>query len=156
VFWWQICYHIHVACRVILDTNVLVSACLGSGPANQVVRACLLGLCRPLIGVALFAEYEDVMGRGDLWVRSPLTAQERQHLFDIFLGHCEWTRVYFGWRPNLPDEADNHLIELALAGGASFIVSRNLRDLVRGELQFPGLRALDPASFLEELSRWPH
>lgn len=96
------------------------------------------------------------MGRGDLWVRSPLTAQERQHLFDIFLGHCEWTRVYFGWRPNLPDEADNHLIELALAGGASFIVSRNLRNLVRGELQFPGLRALDPASFLEELSRWPH
>ncbi len=22
------------------------------------------------------------------------------------------TRVYFAWRPNLPDEADNHLIEL--------------------------------------------
>jgi len=33
----------------------------GSGPANQVVRACLLGLCRPLVGVALFAEYEDVI-----------------------------------------------------------------------------------------------
>ena len=27
-----------------------------------------------------------------------------------------WTSVYFGWRTNLPDEADNHLIEWALAG----------------------------------------
>lgn len=26
-----------------------------------------------------------------------------------------WTRIYFGWRPNLRDEADNHLVELAVA-----------------------------------------
>ncbi|WP_345792637.1 hypothetical protein AAG895_14140 [Thauera sp. JM12B12] len=26
-----------------------------------------------------------------------------------------WVSVYFGWRPNLPDEGDNHLFELALA-----------------------------------------
>ncbi|MFN7664382.1 MAG: PIN domain-containing protein, partial [Inhella sp.] len=45
---------------------------------------------------------------------------------------------------NLPDEADNHLIELAVAGQASVIVSRNLRDLTRGELRFPGLQVLVP------------
>jgi predicted nucleic acid-binding protein len=43
--------------------------------------------------------------------------------------------VYFGWRPNLPDEADNHLVELAVAGRASFVVTRNLRDLTRAELK---------------------
>ncbi len=32
--------------------------------------------------------------------------------------------VYYGWRPNLPDEGDNHLIELALAGSAQAIVNR--------------------------------
>jgi hypothetical protein len=37
--------------------------------------------------------------------------------------------VYFLWRPNLPDEADNHLIELALAGAAQTIVTHNLNDL---------------------------
>ena len=26
--------------------------------------------------------------------------------------------MYYGWSPNLPDEGDSHLIELALAGGA--------------------------------------
>jgi hypothetical protein len=46
-------------------------------------------------------------------------------------------KVYYLWRPNLPDEADNHLIELALAGGADTIVTNNLRDVSRGELTFP-------------------
>ena len=37
-----------------------------------------------------------------------------------------WVVVYYGWCPNLPDEADNHLIELALAGGPATIVTHNL------------------------------
>lgn len=35
--------------------------------------------------------------------------------------------MYFAWRPNLADEAGNHLIELAVAGAAGFVVSRNQR-----------------------------
>ena len=142
-------------CCVVVDTNVFVSACLGSGPANQVIAACLAQKCRPLMGPALYAEYEDVLGRPALWQRSPLSALERRDLLDIFLGASLWTRVYFGWRPNLADEADNHLVELAVAGGASHLITRNLRDLARAELQFPGLRALDPASFLKEMDSWP-
>ena len=59
-------------------------------------------------------------------------------------------------RPYVILEADNHLIELAVAGNAAFIVTGNLRDLTRGELQFPGLRALGPTDFEKELSSWPH
>ena len=61
-----------------------------------------------------------------------------------------WVTVYYGWRPNLPDEADNHLIELALAGGAQAIVTHNLRDLRGGELRLGNLRVLTPAQCLEE------
>lgn len=103
------------------------------------------------MGAALLAEYEDVLQRDQLMHRSRLTHAERSELLDIFLARCEWTKVYCGWRPNLPDEADNHLVELGVAGGARFIVSRNLRDLTHGELRFPGLRCLDPASFLKEM-----
>ncbi|MFT3802452.1 MAG: PIN domain-containing protein [Burkholderiaceae bacterium] len=63
---------------------------------------------------------------------------------------CRWVRIYFGWRPNLPDEADNHLFELAVAGGASTIISRNLKDLQRGELRFDGLQTQTPEQFLQE------
>ncbi|WP_051088820.1 PIN domain-containing protein [Lamprocystis purpurea] len=58
--------------------------------------------------------------------RSILSAAERDELLDIFLAQCRWTRVYFRWRPNVPDEGDNHLVELAITGGAQAIVTRNL------------------------------
>ena len=137
--------------RVVIDTNVFVGACLGTGAANQAVAACLRGQCKPLMGAALFTEYEAVMGRSELFAQCRLNPQERSDLLDIFLAACEWTRVYYIWRPNLPDEADNHLIELAVAGGADLVVTRNLRDVQGGELQFPSLRIISPETFLKEI-----
>jgi uncharacterized protein len=133
---------------IVVDTNVFVGACLGTGAANRVVVDCLAGLHRPLMGAALLAEYEDVLGRSALFRTSRLDAGERTELLDIFMARCRWTRIYFGWRPNLPDEGDNHLVELAVAGGASHIVTRNVRDLNGKELRFPGLAAVTPAQFL--------
>jgi len=40
-------------------------------------------------------------------------------------------------KTNLPDEADNHVMELALVGSAESIVTQNIRDFQRGELNFP-------------------
>ena len=62
---------------------------------------------------------------------------------------ARWVTVYYLWRPNLRDETDNHLVELAIAGGATAIVTHNVRDLASGELLFPSLRVLKPASFLK-------
>jgi predicted nucleic acid-binding protein len=49
----------------------------------------------------------------------------------------------------LPDEADNHLIELGVAAQANAIVTRNLRDVSRGELKFPLLKVFNPERCLE-------
>jgi predicted nucleic acid-binding protein len=135
---------------IVLDTNVFVGACLGMGPSNAVVAACLRGEHEPLMGAALMAEFEDVLGRAALWEKSRLSAAERSELLDIFLGTCRWTRIYFGWRPNLRDEGDNHLVELAVAGGAQRIVTRNLRDFANTELKFPSLVVMSPTEFLKE------
>lgn len=43
-----------------------------------------------------------------------------------------------------PDEADNHLFELALAATAVFIVTNNVPEVTRGELSFPRLQILTP------------
>jgi predicted nucleic acid-binding protein len=60
--------------------------------------------------------------------------------------------VFYAWRPNLPDESGNHLIELAVAAQANVIVTRNLRDVARGELKFPTLQVLSPEQCLEVFS----
>lgn len=137
--------------RIVLDTNVFVGACIGAGACNAVLAAAVQDKFMPLMGATLLAEYEAVLSRDSLFARARLTLAERDELFDIFLRQCEWTRVYFLWRPHLPDEADNHLFELAVAGGADFIVTRNLRDLRSSNLRFPSLRVVSPEDFLKEL-----
>lgn len=137
--------------RIVVDTNIILGACLGTGAANAVFAACLKGQCIPLMGNALFNEFEDVFGRDDLFENCRLSGDERVELLDVFFACCEWTRVYYSWRPNLPDEADNHLVELAVAGGADFIVTRNPRHLKNMELRFPQLRVAAPDDFLKEI-----
>jgi len=107
---------------VVLHTNVLVAALLRGGVgARGVVRACLQGHYRPLIGAALMAEYEDDMSRDSLFERSPLSAPERDAVLDALLNTARWVEVFHAWRPNLPDEGENHLIELAVAGQAQVL-----------------------------------
>ncbi len=141
----------HAAMRVVADTNVFIGACMGVGAARAVIEACLRQRCVPLMGTALLAEYEDVLQREALFWTSRLGPGARDELLDIFLACCEWTRVYYPWRPNLQDEADNHLVELAVAGTARCVVARSLRDLRAMALRFSGLRVVAPEDFLQEL-----
>ena len=141
--------------RIVLDTDVLVAAMLGAGAANQLVGAVLEGRFDPVMGPALYAEHEAVMGRAALFARCRLSAAERADLLDIYLARCRWTRIYFLWRPNLVDEGDNHLVELAVAGSAQAIVTRNRRDFRGAELKFENLAVLTPAECLRRKSWQP-
>jgi predicted nucleic acid-binding protein len=135
-----------------VDTNVLIGAMIGALGANRaVLRACLQGISQPLLGEALFLEYEDVFGRERLMSKSPLSLTERERFLNAFLGVCEWVDIYFGWRPNLRDESDNYLIELAVAGGAHWIISNNVADFADSELKFPQIRVVRPGEFLRAL-----
>ena len=123
---------------------------LGSdGAARQVVRLCLQGKHWPLMGNTLFTEYEDVCAREELFTNCLISHQERGELLDAFLASCTWVPIYYLWRPNLPDEADNHVLELAVAGGAEMIITFNKTDFLRAELNFPNIAILTPVEFLE-------
>jgi putative PIN family toxin of toxin-antitoxin system len=137
--------------RVVLDTNIFIGACLGVGSARKVVNACLDGYLSPLMSQALINEIESVLGRAGLFESCRLSLEERLDLLDIYLARCEWCKIHFTWRPNLKDEADNHLMELAVAGSANAIVTRNLRDFRFAELKFQGVRICDPEQILREL-----
>lgn len=129
----------------------MVSAMMGgTGASREVIRLCLLKRCRPIMGEKLFREYVELSGRSTL-DHSILNKGERQELIEAFFAVCEWVSISYLWRPNLPDEGDNHVVELAVAGMAESIVTSNWRDFSRGDLRFDGLRVETPAGFLK---RW--
>ena len=128
---------------IVVDTNVVVAAVRsGGGAARQVLRGCLKRAYEPLFGPALLAEYEYAVASAG--------PPDGKVLLEALASVGRWVNVYYLWRPNLRDEADNHLVELAVAGGVAAIVTHNVRDLRSGELLFPGLRVLTPAAFLKE------
>ena len=142
-------YHHESASRC-RHQRLVAAACSSTGASREVVRRCLLGRCEPLIGQALFTEYEAVLSRSDLFSGSPISSVERYALWAAFVSRCRWVRVRSLWRPNLPDAADNHVVELAVAGGAKSIVTLNKRDSEWGELYFPGLQIVTPSALIEE------
>lgn len=135
--------------KIVVDTSVVISALIGKeGPSREILRKCLLGEYVPLISNALFQEYEDVSARKAILELCPLTQAEVKELLCSFYSVCQWVSIYYLWRPNLKDEADNFLIELAIAGNARVIVTNNIKDLKGAELSFKHLDILTPQEFL--------
>lgn len=135
--------------KVVIDTSVMISALIGKrGASREVIRRCLTGGYLPLISNPLFQEYEDVSSRKRVRETCPLGAKEIRDLLNAFYSVCSWVPIYYLWRPNLKDEDDNFLIELALAGNCRTIVTNNVKDLEAAELKFENLRILTPQRIL--------
>jgi predicted nucleic acid-binding protein len=60
----------------------------------------------------------------------------------------EWINIYYSWRPNLKDEGDNHIIELAVAGNAKIVATNNIKDFHKSELVFPDILILNPEQII--------
>jgi predicted nucleic acid-binding protein len=134
--------------RIVQDTNVFVAALRsGAGASRLVLESCLRRTHQPLMAQALWLEYRDVLSRADLWKDCALTSEERGQLLDDFAAACLWVQIWFLWRPNLPDEGDNHLAELAIAGNAAALVTFNVKDFQPAKFAAAGMKVLTPAQF---------
>jgi putative PIN family toxin of toxin-antitoxin system len=135
--------------NIVIDTNVWISALISKdGVSREVIRWALLDKIVPQISTTLFLEYEDVMKREKIQALCSLTLQEQEELLQAFLSTCKWNEIFYLWRPNLDDEGDDFLIELAVASNSSVIVTDNIKDIEHGELKFE-IEVLTPKQFIE-------
>jgi putative PIN family toxin of toxin-antitoxin system len=135
--------------KIVIDTNVFIGAIISSQGLNrQLIRCCLQRKYQPLMGNALFAEYESVMERAEIIARCPLDRTEIIDLLAAFVSVSEWVNIYYSWRPNLRDEGDNHIIELAVAGNAKIVATNNIKDFKGAKLVFPDLLILTPEQII--------
>ncbi len=135
--------------RIILDTNVLYAGLYSSkGASFKVLQAIEKGKLKMVISITLLFEYEDILKRNQAVLG--LSHSEIEKLLDYFCLKSEHQKIYFLWRPRLPDPKDDHLLELAIASGTRLIVSHNIKDF-KGAETF-GIKPITPKELMEEMS----
>ena len=131
-----------------IDTNVLIAALRSSsGASHQILMAADRGDFQMALSVPLLAEYDDVSSRPDMGISIPASAVDAIIRRLARLAHKQ--QIYFLWRPILPDPKDDMVLEVAIAAGATHIVTFNRKDL-RLASQF-GIIVLPPADFIRLL-----
>lgn len=109
--------------RVVVDTNVLVSALLRpNGPPAEVLLALNSRTIQSCLSGAIFAEYEEVLRRPKL-KRSP---EEIEQTLEAMRRISLWVRPQTKVNA-CADADDNAFLECAEAARADFVVTGNLR-----------------------------
>ena len=78
-----------------------------------------------------------------------LTNQEIDDVLDYICSVAVQQSIFFLWRPFIRDQADDMLLELAVASESDYIITHNIRHF-DGIEQF-GIHALPPREFLRQI-----
>lgn len=137
--------------RVLLDTSVLVAGLRSQlGASNRILMAVAGGQFRPLASTAVFLEYEAVLMRAEQRLATGMSADDVQGFLATFASAADAVEIDFSWRPQLRDPSDELILEAAVNGQATAIVTHNVADFEPGAARF-GIRTLTPGQFLKEL-----
>lgn len=127
--------------RVVLDTNVVVSALLFGGKPREVLMLAIGYKITAVVSPVLLAELSEVLAKKFCFPQRAVLAVE-----DKYLGLCLLVRP-----PEkvtvLADEADNRVLEAAVAGKCQYIITGDKELLRLGNYQ--KARILSPEQFLK-------
>lgn len=136
--------------NIVIDTSVFIATILSKDTMSKtILQEVLKGNLKPQISLKLFNEYEDVLSRQDISNKSKLTKDEIEELLNALMSVSSWVEIYYLFRPNLQDEGDNHIVELAVASNSKYIITYNKKDFKQSELKFD-FEVLTPQEFLEK------
>jgi putative PIN family toxin of toxin-antitoxin system len=138
--------------RYVLDTDVIVAGLRSSTGASAALidRA----LCRAftlLLSVALTLEYEAVCCDQTQRIASGLSEADVRTVISALCQVAEPVVMWFLWRPQLRDPADEMVLEAAINGNADGLVTFNRRHFGDAPERF-GIVVLSPQEALRRIS----
>jgi predicted nucleic acid-binding protein len=134
-----------MAPRVIVDTSGVVAGLRSRrGAAFRLLSEVGKTSFEIALSVPLVLEYEEVLLRhaDDMG----LAADDINALLDYLCRVAHLQRIFFLWRPLLPDPKDDLVLEVAVAAECEAIVTYNVRHFTGAE-RF-GIQVLEPGPFL--------
>lgn len=135
--------------KIIMDTNILFAGLYSNrGASFKVLEYLKSGNLQLSLSTPLLFEYEDVLKRHQELLSFDNSKIET--VLDNICAFAQHQKVYFLWRPYLPDAKDDLVLELAVASNVSTIVTHNIKDFV-GVEKF-GVEAITPKILLERLT----
>jgi putative PIN family toxin of toxin-antitoxin system len=134
--------------RVVLDTSVLVAALR----SRQGASAALIGLVAhrvltPLVTTTLLLEYDDVLRRPEQLAAMGKTSDWVEGFLSALAAGSEAVEIHYRWRPRTRDPGDEMVLEAAINGRASALITHNVRDFGDAEANF-GVPVLRPGDAL--------
>lgn len=139
--------------RYILDTNVILAGLRSrSGASHWLLRRALEGRLPLVIHQKLVYEYRDVLSRQANLSALSFSWKEVEIILAQLVAVAEPTEIRYLWRPNLRDDNDNFLIEIAVASWPCTIITHNLKDFSHPDLIFPQIEIKTPADIVRFLN----
>jgi putative PIN family toxin of toxin-antitoxin system len=141
--------------RIILDTNIIYQALYRSaGVSHAILQLVRSGEIQIAVSVPVFEEYRDVLYRPKTIKETGRSKEDMEKVLDFIALIGVATPINYLWRPNLRDEADNMFVELALASGSEYLITRNVGDYtIDNELILDSFSITTPSDFLKEWRR---
>jgi len=138
--------------RVVIDTNVFVSALRSSRGASHQLLVLVGGQRFEIaLSVPLVVEYEDAAKR--MAEATGLDDADVEDIIDYLCSVASLHEIHFLWRPVLKDPRDDHVLELAVEAGCDAIVTHNVGDFDGCE-SF-GIEAIRPGELLRRIGERP-
>jgi putative PIN family toxin of toxin-antitoxin system len=138
--------------KYLLDTCIVISALRSKqGASHFLMHKAILKQLPIIMHFKLLAEYHDVLTRPKMLSALIYTADEIEKILIGLVNVAEEVNPHFLWRPNLKDEKDNFLVEMAVASQPCTIITHNVKDLLQGELLFPAIFVKQPQEVIREI-----
>lgn len=136
--------------RIIIDTNVLISALIQKSYPNFILFHCVLeNRFEVCISEELLEEYLEVINRPkfskypDFLIKAELVISQIESIASKYYPRDRFETI--------ADKADNRLLELAYESKADFLITGNSNDFTMTE--FRGTKILSPKEFWDQFGR---
>jgi len=131
--------------RVVLDTNVIISAVLFGGMPHKVLELAIRGEMELFLSIPILDEVRDVLMRP----KFGLSAEQATRIIDELYAISEVINPAVSIKVVNDDPDDNMVLECALEAHAEYIVTGDLHLLELGN--YEGININTPSAFIEKV-----